>query len=1402
MLEEMLGACVIDFGSSWDRHFSLVEFSYNNSYHVSINVASYEALYERKRRSPVYGSEVGDSQLTGLELICDTTKKIIQIKNRLLTACIVRFRKRKKLSPRYIGPFKIIARVVPVAYTLELPEVLKGIHNTSHVSNLKTCLAEGDIVVLVDEIQLDDKLHMIKEAVEVVDREVKRLKQSRITIVKVHWNSQRGLEFTWEREDQIKKKYPHRFTKAYAITFSLCINTALKPLSDVSQYTTKSLVPLGNAKIGVLTFALISEKLPQLSQWLRNQRKTFNEPLIVANQSKKFPYLCWLHQCSSTLNGFNLDRINTKRIRSKRDKFEQNQAKTGSVAKPEKSKVVAVDRARKNEENKKRMAKNAFTLKCSVSVVGPTNTTVSPTLEKSLYVDPSQYPDDPNMPALKDITYSDEEEDVGAEADFNNLETTIIVSPIPTSRVHKDNHVTQITGDLSLATQTRKPKRVHQALKDPSWIEAIQEELLQFKMKKVEVLVDLPNRKRIIGHNQEEGIDYEEVFDLVAMIEAIRLFLAYASFMGFMVYQMDVKSAFLYRTIVEEQKPDGIFISKDKYVAEILRKFRLTDGKSASTPTDTKKPLLKDPDESIDCLPNEEIFTELARMGYEKPSIKLTFYKAFSSAQWKFFMYTILQCMSAKRTTWNEFGSSMASALMIRAQVGDLSSHTTKYSSPALTQKVFANMKRVGKGFFRVETPLFEGMLAPQQAADAVNDVVDGSVPTDDVADDVPTADAKSTPPSPPPTTTPPPLQELPSTSQVAPTPPPSPISPPASPRQQQQPSQPTTISMDLLNTLLETCTALTRRVENLEKVGTTQRIESSADTIMDDQEDAFKKGEIIANIDADEDVTLKDVDAIAKDIDVEKNDEVEKNAYVQGRLEESQAKVYHIELEHADKVLSMQDDELEPAELQEVIEVVTTAKLMIEVVTAATTTITAAPSAAKRRKRAVIRDPEETATPSTIVRSEPKSKDKGKGIMLNKNINWDDVIEQVKEKGKQDNVVLRCQALKRKPQTEAQTRKNMMVYLQNMVGFKMDYFKGMSYDDIRLIFKKYFNSNVAFLKKSKEEFKEEESRALKRKTESSEEKAVKKQKLDEEVEELKKHLQIVPNDDDDVYTEDTPLVLKVPVIDYEIYSENNKPYYKIIRADESYQLFLSFLSLLRNFDREDLEMLWQIVKEIFSSSKPKNFSDDYLLTTLTYMFEKPDMILLVERRYPLTRFTLEQMLNNVRLEVKEESEVSFELLRFVSFRIDAAEDFKQYMLRDYYCWLKTYNSWYKLMLLDDAADIKLRLLEQSVVAGVALVDETQERNDQDMFDTSIFDDEEVVAEKEVSTAEVVPTASDVVTTASVETSKPKAKGIVIQELSETPTPTPIDSSQQSSKAKDKGKAKMIELKQPLKRKD
>nr|GEW04133.1 hypothetical protein [Tanacetum cinerariifolium] len=555
------------------------------------------------------------------------------------------------------------------------------------------------------------------------------------------------------------------------------------------------------------------------------------------------------------------------------------------------------------------VGKNSTNSTNTFSAAGLSNTVVRLTLGKYLYVDPSQYPDDPNMPALEDISYSDDEEDVGAEANFSNLKTNITVSHIPTTRVHKDHPVSQIIGDLFSAPQIRSMTRM---VKDQ-------------------------------GHTQEEGIDYEEVFAPVARIEAIRLFLAYAAFIGFMVYQMDVKSAFLYGTIKEEvyvfqppgfedpdypdkvyklvkalyglhqaprawyetlanyllendlcnafeelmkdkfqmssmgeltfflglqvkQKQDGIFISQDKYVAEILRKFGLIDGKSASTPFDTEKPLLKDHNgkdvdvhtyksmigtlmylnssrlyimfavcacarfqvtpkashlhavkrifrylkgkphlglwypkdspfnlvvysdsdyagasldkksttgvhqalhlneaKSIDCLPNEEIFIELARMGYEKPSTK------------------------------NEFSSSMALAVICPAtavQVGDLSSHTIKYTSPALTQKVFDNMRRA----------------EDENAAEP-------TLPT--------------------PVTTPPYQQELiPSTSQVTITPPPSPHQSPSAqpsspPQQQHSPSSQTTnISMNLLNTLLETCTTLTRKVKALEQDKIAQALE------------------------------------------------------------------------------------------------------------------------------------------------------------------------------------------------------------------------------------------------------------------------------------------------------------------------------------------------------------------------------------------------------------------------------------------------------------------------------------------------------------------------------------------------------------------------------------------------
>ncbi|GJX18478.1 putative reverse transcriptase domain-containing protein [Tanacetum coccineum] len=160
----------------------------------------------------------------GKEIVQETTKKIVQIKQRMKAARnrqksyvdlkrVVRFGKRGKLNPRYMGPFKVLEKVGSIAYKLKLPEELSRVHNTFHVSNLKKCHADEPLAVPLDGLHFDDKLQFVKEPVEIVDREVKQLKRSRIPLVKVQWNSKRGPEFTWECEDQFRKKHPHLFTK-------------------------------------------------------------------------------------------------------------------------------------------------------------------------------------------------------------------------------------------------------------------------------------------------------------------------------------------------------------------------------------------------------------------------------------------------------------------------------------------------------------------------------------------------------------------------------------------------------------------------------------------------------------------------------------------------------------------------------------------------------------------------------------------------------------------------------------------------------------------------------------------------------------------------------------------------------------------------------------------------------------------------------------------------------------------------------------------------------------------------------------------------------------------------------------------------------------------------------------
>nr|GEU43599.1 hypothetical protein [Tanacetum cinerariifolium] len=816
------------------------------------------------------------------------------------------------------------------------------------------------------------------------------------------------------------------------------------------------------------------------------------------------------------------------------------------------------------------------------SAAGPSNPTVSPTYDKSSSIDASTLSHDPDIPDLENITYFDDEDAVGAEADHNNLEFSIPISPIPTTRIHKDHPVSQIIGDLSSTTQTRSMTRI---VKDQG-----------FK--------DLEHPDKV----------YKVVKALYGLHQAPRA-------------------------------------CQDKYVAEILRKFRLTDGKSASTPIDTEKPLLKDPDgedvdvhtyrsmigflmyltssrpdimfamsacarfqvtlkashlhvvkrifrylkgkphlckkhlvvatsstkakfvaaasgyaqvlwiqnqlldyrvfnspmlhllrvkmvlnspwkipilgiqelaspkangscfgillpsnsqmtslEGFDCLPNEEIFAGLDHMGYEKPSTKLTFYKAFFSSQCKFLIHTILQSMSAKRTSWNEFSVAMASAVICLSTGRKF--NFSKYIFESLVRNVNSSSKfymypRVGKGFSGVEKPLFEGILVVgENLEEGITEEIE-QLESDKVSQALEITKLKKR------------VKRLEKSHKVK-----------------------------------------VLKLRRLKKVRTSQRINTSDDTII---EDVSNQGRMIDELDRDEGVTL-----------------------MGEKRRKRKLKRLRILLE---------DD---PAKVEEVVEVVTTAKLITEVVTAAkASVIRVADAFTKRRKRVVIRDPEEAST--TIKPTDTKSKDKGKGKMveepkpmkkkkqveldeeyarklhkeLNRDIDWDTTIEHVKQKDKEDSTMQRYQVIKKRPQIEAQALKGTV--------------------------------------------EEEDRRAIESINKTSAQKAAKRKKLNEEVAELNKHLEIVPNEDNDVFTEATPLARKVPVMDYSIIHLNNKPHYKIVKDDGTHQLCVSFLTLLKNFDRDDLESLWIIVKERFSTTKPDNFTNDFLLTTLGAMFEKAD---------------------------------------------------------------------------------------------------------------------------------------------------------------------------------------------------
>nr|GEW95441.1 putative ribonuclease H-like domain-containing protein [Tanacetum cinerariifolium] len=701
-----------------------------------------------------------------------------------------------------------------------------------------------------------------------------------------------------------------------------------------------------------------------------------------------------------------------------------------------------------------------------ISAVGPLNTNTSPTHGKSSLQDAFQplemlerediaYSDHENV---EDITYSDDKDDAGAEADFNNLETSI----------------------------TEEPKRVHQALKDLSWVEAMQEELLQFKTQKVWVLVDLSHGKRAIdtkwvyrNKKDERGIVvrnkailgevyvyqppgfedpdhpdkvYKVVKALYGLHQAPRdWFETLANYLlenGFQKGKID-------QTLFIKRQKGDILLSND-----VTRLQALVDKKKVVlTEAAIRDELHLDDTEGVDCLTNEEIFTKLARMGYEKPSTKLTNYKAFFSSQWKFLIHTILQSMSAKRTSWNQFSSAMASVVI--------------YLS-------------TGKGCSGVETQLFKGMLVARESEEQ-GDAEEHSN-DDNVAEEPVTTVSKDD-----------------------------------------------NLEITKLKTRvkkLERANKVTAlKFRRLRKVRTSQRGYTSDDTVM---EDVSNQGRMIVELDKDEgDVLMNEKE------ETEEVKDITSDAQVKGR----HAEIYQIDMNHAAKVLSMEEDE---PKIQEAMEVVTTAKLITEVVAAISETVSAAvvvPTVTVAVPAATVSYPSQG-----IMVEEPKPIKKKQQVELdeacirklqeelNQDIDWEVSIDYVKKKAKENPYVQRYQVMKKRPQTEAQAQRNMMVYLKNTVGFRLDYFKGMSYDDIRPIFEDKFNSNIEFLLKSKEQIEEEKNRAIASINETLAHKATKRRRMNEEaedVEELKQHLEIVPDEDDDVYTKATPLARKVPVVDY-----------------------------------------------------------------------------------------------------------------------------------------------------------------------------------------------------------------------------------------------------------------------------
>nr|GEX22424.1 retrovirus-related Pol polyprotein from transposon TNT 1-94 [Tanacetum cinerariifolium] len=949
---------------------------------------------------------------------------------------------------------------------------------------------------------------------------------------------------------------------------------------------------------------------------------------------------------------------------------------------------------------------------------------------------------DPSMPSLEETgIYDDVYDDrkVGAEADTNNLELSTVVSPILTTRVHKDHPKEQIIRDLNLATQTRR------------MLNFSKENDMVFRNKKDEKGIIITKKARMVaqGYTQEESIDYDEVFANVARIEAIRIFLAYSLFMGFIVYQMDVKSAFLYGTIEKElyvcqppsfedphfpnkvykvekalyglhqalrawyetsstyllknrfrkglqvkQNDDGIFISQDKYVADILKKFYLTTVKITSIPMEPNKTLIKDaeakdvdvrlyrsmieslmyltaskPDimfavcacarfqvtpktshlhavkrifkylkgqpklglwyprdspfdleaffesttgvsptiytscikqfwtsakdktvnddvriqtlvdgkkvvvneasirrdlrlddaEGTACLPNADIFEELARMG----TMAFAIIFLANNQKFNFSKYILENMVKNLEAEVKFFMFPRFIKVLVNHQTGDMSHHKGIFLNPSLTKKVFANIKRVGIGFSRVITPLFETMMV--QAPEEV-----GDIPTD-------TQDT--------------PILTQPSTSQ-----PQKKHKPRRKQRKETDVSQdepPTEEHITIashdplpsgenrlqLNELMEICTKLSNRVLSLEQINTNQaakikklkkivkklegkkkkrthglkrlykiglssRIVSSDKEGLGDQEDVSKQ-ERIAEIDVDKDLSL-----------------INETAQDQGRINDQDLFGVH-DLDGDEVFVDVTTRKNVEHDATIAKKVVTTIEDIEVTAVAATTpqiskdeftlaqTLMEIKAAKPKEKGVTIQEPSEFRTTSLSQPPQTKYKEVVRKLEAEMKAKMDEEERLAREKNEANIDVI---------------KERHDVYA-TIDADKRKYFAAKRAEEIR---------NKPPIKKLDEQ--------------------VQAKVADDDTTELKRCLEIVPEDDDDVTIKATPISCKSPtIVDYKIYKEWKKSYFKIIRADGNSQNYLTFGTMFKNFNREDLEVLRSIVKERFKKIKPIDDIDNLL---------------------------------------------------------------------------------------------------------------------------------------------------------------------------------------------------------------